>query len=98
MKNQYLTVNVPGGGVNGKPAQFRLDIWDTAGQEEYANIVKTFYAGAHAVIFVYSIESSVSFKQLEDSIENFDKITKGSSNIVKIIVGNKCDLDNDRRV
>ena len=43
VKNQYLTVDVPGGGQNGKPAKIKLDIWDTAGQESYLSINKMFF-------------------------------------------------------
>ena len=57
-------MDVPGGGINDIPRRMKLDIWDTTGNEQMANIVKPFFAGAHAVIFVYSIESLASFKEL----------------------------------
>lgn len=33
VKNQYITVDVPNGGKNGRPSKIKLDIWDTAGDD-----------------------------------------------------------------
>ncbi len=35
--------------------RIRLQIWDTAGQESFRSIVKSFYRNATAVILVYSL-------------------------------------------
>lgn len=35
--------------------KIKLQLWDTAGQESYQSIVKTFYKNASAVILVYNI-------------------------------------------
>ena len=43
--------------MNDLPIRMKLDIWDTTGNEAMANLIKPLFAGAHAVIFVYSIES-----------------------------------------
>ena len=40
---------------------FKLQIWDTAGQESFQSITKIFYRGAHAVLLTYSIASMTSF-------------------------------------
>ncbi len=37
VKDYYITLNVPGGGVNGRPAKIRLCLWDTAGEESQRN-------------------------------------------------------------
>lgn len=34
---------------------FKLQIWDTAGQESFKSITKIFYRGAHCVILAYDI-------------------------------------------
>ena len=64
VKNYFRKVDVPGGGQNGKPAQIRLDLWDTAGGELYLDHNKVFFCRAHAVVFVYSINNARSFKDL----------------------------------
>ena len=40
---------------------FKLQIWDTAGQESFQSITKIFYRGAHAVLLTYSVASLASF-------------------------------------
>ena len=35
--------------------QVKIQIWDTAGQETFRSIVKSFYRNASAVILVYNI-------------------------------------------
>lgn len=40
---------------------FKLQIWDTAGQESFQSITKIFYRGAHAVLLTYSVASMQSF-------------------------------------
>ena len=44
---------------------FRLQIWDTAGQENYKSITKIFYKGAHCVILAYDITRHDTFVNLE---------------------------------
>ena len=43
---------------------FKLQIWDTAGQESFQSITKIFYRGAHAVLLTYSVASLSSFQNL----------------------------------
>ena len=97
VQNQYKIVNVPGGGVNGIPKQIKLDIWDTAGQEQFKSMVRNFYQGSHAVLIVYGVNSSSSFKSIDGHLSDFEQIVS-SQDVIKLIVGNKCDLDVDRRV
>ena len=42
-----------------------LNIWDTAGQEQYRSIQKIFFNSTDAVIMVYDITNSDSFKELK---------------------------------
>ena len=41
--------------VNGKV--IKLQIWDTAGQENFRSVTKIFYRNAHACILTYAIDS-----------------------------------------
>ena len=73
---------------------YRLNIWDTVGQEKYYSITKSSLQGADIVILVYSIDRIDSFKKLDywnqKIKDNF------SDNVILSIVGNKCDLfEND---
>mgnify|MGYP000844721543 FL=1 len=75
----------------------KMQIWDTAGQERFKTITESYYKGAAAVIFVYSISDRKSF----DNLANWIKQVNDShpETISKIIVGNKCDSkDGERQV
>ena len=43
---------------------FRLQIWDTVGQESFRSITKIFYRGSHAVILGYSVAEKSTFDEL----------------------------------
>jgi Ras-related protein Rab-2A len=44
---------------------FKLQIWDTAGQESFKSITKIFYRGAHCVVLTYDITRMDTFLNLE---------------------------------
>jgi small GTP-binding protein len=48
---------------------FRLQMWDTVGQESFRSITKVFYRGAHAVVLVYSMTDLESFDHLKNWME-----------------------------
>lgn len=67
-EDHEVTVGVEFGSLlikMGEPADsqsvFKLQIWDTAGQESFQSITKIFYRGAHAVLLTYSVASMQSF-------------------------------------
>ena len=45
---------------------FKLQIWDTAGQESFKSITKIFYRGAHCVVLAYDITRLDTFLNLEN--------------------------------
>ena len=74
----------------------KAQIWDTAGQERYRAITSAYYKGAIGAMLLYDITSSISFnalnKWLKELRENSD------SNIVIMLIGNKCDLTDFRSI
>lgn len=67
-------------------------LWDTAGQEEYDAITRTYYKGAGACILAFSTTDRESF----DAIESwYKKVTDECGNIVMVLVQNKVDLMDD---
>ena len=77
---------------NGKT--YQLDLWDTAGQEQYRSLGKHFYKDSFIVILVYDITSRESFDNLK-SVWIEDVINFGEKNKVLAIVGSKKDLYED---
>ena len=45
---------------------FKLQIWDTAGQESFKSITKIFYRGAHCVVLAYDVTRMDTFLNLEN--------------------------------
>ena len=72
---------------------FKLQIWDTAGQEKYQTITKTFYKDAHAIVLVYDLTSKNSFEDMKN-IWYEEAKRNSDSNVLFIIVGNKKDQNN----
>ncbi|KAI9485283.1 MAG: ras-like GTP-binding protein RYL2 [Benjaminiella poitrasii] len=74
----------------------RLQIWDTAGQERFRAMAPMYYRGASAAILVYDITSEESFTELISWMEELDK--NMTDDLVIHIVGNKTDLESQRKV
>ena len=74
----------------------KLQIWDTAGQERFRNITASYYKGGHGVLIVYDITDRESFENINSWLIEVEK--NANKNIFKLLVGNKCDLENDRKV
>ena len=72
-----------------------LEIWDTAGQERYLSLAPMYCRGAAAVLVVYDITSLGSFNRAKYSIR---ELMANSPETMITLVGNKCDLEEQRRV
>lgn len=61
-----VTVGVEFGSLVIKLDQFnfKLQIWDTAGQENFKSITRIFYKGANCVILAYDITKRDTFEHL----------------------------------
>lgn len=74
----------------------KVHIWDTAGQERFKSIAINYFKSSHGFIFIYDITSEESFK----SISTWTELAFGNNKraVVNFLVGNKCDLVNQRKV
>lgn len=81
--------------VNGSTV--KLQIWDTAGQERFAPIGSMYYHGAKAVIFTYDITQKRTFDSLPRWRQKFEERNEGSD-CVRVLVGCKADLEDEREV
>ena len=74
-----------------------LDIWDTAGQELYRALTKTFFIGASIGILVYDTTNKNSFESIKN--EWYESIKEsGEENIILGVAGNKCDKLEEEQV
>ena len=73
----------------------RLRIFDTAGQERFKAVSVSFIKKADGVILMYDISDLESFEAVENWIKSIREI--GKDKLPIILVGNKCDLSDDKR-
>uniref|UniRef100_A0A8C9UK38 RAB2B, member RAS oncogene family n=1 Tax=Spermophilus dauricus TaxID=99837 RepID=A0A8C9UK38_SPEDA len=93
-----LTIGVEFGArmVNIDGKQIKLQIWDTAGQESFRSITRSYYRGAAGALLVYDITRRETFNHLTSWLE--DARQHSSSNMVIMLIGNKSDLESRRDV
>ena len=73
---------------------YRLNLWDTIGQEKYNAITNILIKGSNIVILVYSVDSLSSFENIDFWYNNIKDILQ-EDKYVLAIVGNKSDLINE---
>ena len=90
IEDQYKTIIK----INGQ--QVKLEILDTAGQDDYQSMLETWINSGSGFLLVYSIDDMESFIEIQ---KKFDKLVmiKEKEIYSCIIVGNKCDLDESKR-
>ncbi|GAY45255.1 hypothetical protein CUMW_088110, partial [Citrus unshiu] len=76
--------------------RIKLQIWDTAGQERFRTITTAYYRGAMGILLVYDVTDESSFNNIRNWIRNIEQ--HASDNVNKILVGNKADMDESKRV
>ncbi|VDN53337.1 unnamed protein product [Dracunculus medinensis] len=93
-----LTIGVEFGArmINIDSKQIKLQIWDTAGQESFRSITRSYYRGAAGALLVYDITRRDTFNHLTSWLE--DARQHSNSNMVIMLIGNKSDLEARREV
>jgi small GTP-binding protein len=75
----------------------RVQIWDTAGQERFKGIMPAYYRGVQGVVLVYDVTNPASFNNIKDWVAEIDNNCTRSP-IASMLIGNKIDLVNERKV
>ncbi|KAK9839170.1 hypothetical protein WJX74_010897 [Apatococcus lobatus] len=73
----------------------KLQIWDTAGQERFRTITSAYYRGAMGILLVYDVTDEASFNNIRNWMRNIEQ--HASDTVNKVLVGNKCDMDESKR-
>ena len=74
---------------------YRIQIWDTAGQENFRSIPRAYYKNSVCAMVVYDITNMDSFRHVQNWIE--DIRNQSPKTVLIILIGNKIDLE-DKRV
>jgi Ras-related protein Rab-2A len=80
--------------VSGK--MIKLQCWDTAGQDRFRSIVRSYYRGAAGALLVYDITRRDSFEHVSQWLT--EARANADPELVITLVGNKCDKGTDRQV
>ena len=75
---------------------FYLRLYDTAGTEQFRSIRKNYYSNSCCALIVYDVTDESSFNSVKQWIE--DSQTYGRNDIHLVLVGNKIDLKDQRKI
>ena len=78
----------------------KLQLWDTAGQEKFKSITRSYYRNSVGVIVVYDITNRRTFQHVQDWLAEAEANVAGPdpSQCVFQLIGHKADLEKDREV
>ncbi|XP_059632070.1 ras-related protein RABA5c-like [Cornus florida] len=80
--------------IDGK--EVKAQIWDTAGQERFRAVTSAYYRGAVGALIVYDISRRTTFDSVSRWLDELN--THSDTTVARMLVGNKCDLENIRDV
>jgi len=81
--------------LDGEPAI--LDIFDTAGQEDFAAVRDSYMRTGDGFLCVYSVTLQASFDEAINLHEHILRV-KDVESVPFVLIGNKCDLEDAREV
>jgi Ras-related protein Rab-2A len=73
----------------------KLSLWDTAGQETYKSVTRSYFRGASGALLVFDITRRDTFTHATDWLHDLRQIAEDG--IVVVLVGNKSDLADSGR-
>jgi small GTP-binding protein len=77
--------------------QCMLEILDTAGTEQFTAMRDLYMKNGQGFVLVYSITAQSTFNDLQDLREQILRV-KDTDTVPMVLVGNKCDLEDERVV
>ena len=76
--------------------EIKVMIFDTAGQERFRSLASNYIRKANGILLVYDISDKNTFLNIENWMTNIKE--ESSDTIPIILIGNKCDLDEQRKI
>ena len=73
----------------------KVQLWDTAGEERFRTIAKSYYKGAHGIVLIYDVTNRKTYENIRKWMNQIKD--DSSSNISIILVANKIDCENEFR-
>lgn len=75
--------------------KMKLSLWDTAGQETYKSVTRSYFRGASGALLVFDITRPSTFASVAGWLQDLRLIAE--EGIVVVLVGNKSDLAGDEK-
>jgi small GTP-binding protein len=101
--NQFNPIYEPTVGLDFQSIPILIDnqtvtllLYDTAGQEKFKSLIPLYTNEANIIFFVYDISNLESFQNIPKWIDCLNNINRDE--VIFGLVGNKCDLDYNRKV
>ena len=82
--------------INYNEKEYRIEFYDTAGQERYRAISLNSIKSADGIVLMYDITNQKSFDDISNWMKNIRQLQ--GNEFPMILVGNKCDLESKRIV
>ena len=73
---------------------YLVQVWDTAGQENFRSVTRAYYKASAVAMVVYDISSDESFQHIKDWINDCKNLAPKTVQLV--LIGNKSDLEEKR--
>lgn len=77
-------------------SSYKLQIWDTAGQEKFKSLAPIYYRDAIVILIVFDITSQASYEMMKSWLTEVKE--QGQRNAIIIILANKSDLIDQQQV
>lgn len=75
---------------------YLVQVWDTAGQENFRSVTRAYYKASAVAMVVYDISSEESFQHIQMWIKDCKDLAPKT--VLLVLVGNKSDLEDQRAV
>ena len=100
-ENKFEQSHMPTIGIDSKSrtmsvgsGEFRVQLWDTAGQEKFRTISYSFYSRADGVLLVYDVTNRESLAHVKTWMDQIRE--KATKEVSVLLIGNKVDLADPR--
>ena len=75
---------------------YRIQIWDTAGQENFRSITRAYFQKCVCAMVVYDITCRESFDHIKNWLQDIHE--QSPKTVLIILIGNKIDLEDKRKI
>ena len=80
--------------INHENNNYKICLWDTAGQEKYRSIIKKHFENVSGIILIFDLNNPITFDNLEGWIYDIIRYNNCNHDHPIILIGNKKDLEN----